>query len=152
MCRVCFQKSRNSSKPIQYIFSSTGHAKGKNAHVTKGKVLPIVIPSSEWFWDEMKKQKFYLMCSSGCAPKKHRMGCLRKKMPEWFVPRLGLVLDLLQINFSNIFFNQVDISSISSKHIKTIICVNQFNRVICSKFQTYTERKESSKETTHYKC
>ena len=87
VCRVCFQKSRENSKLMQYIFASTGHAKGKNAHVTKGILFVIQIPSNEWFWDEMKKQKFFLMCNSGCDPKKHRMSCLRKRIPEWFVPR-----------------------------------------------------------------
>jgi len=42
-----------------------------------------------WFWDEMKKQQFYLVCNSGCAPKKHKMGCLRKKMPDWFLARFS---------------------------------------------------------------
>ena len=40
VCHVCYKKSRNTSKHKQYIFSSTSHAKGKNAHVTTGSVYP----------------------------------------------------------------------------------------------------------------
>ena len=87
----CAEYVSKSPAKIRSSYSISLHLqvtlKGKMRMSLKVYYLLFKFLQMNGFEMKWKSKSFFLMCNFGCDPKKHHMGCLRKRIPEWFVPR-----------------------------------------------------------------